>query len=66
MITSLKVLGFDQNTTGMNFFGEKFFLNLEKKHGNQNQIHNIWQKKKDGDVEIFKKSKVSMKHFSQI
>ena len=41
MIISLKVLGFDQNTAGMNFFGEKFFLNLEKKHGHQNWIHKL-------------------------
>ena len=54
MIISLKVLlGFDQNMTGMN----KFFLNLEKKRGNQNQIRKliIDEKEIDGDVEILKK-----------
>ena len=48
----------------------KFFLNLEKKRGNQNQIRKliIDEKEIDGDVEIFKKTyeKVSMKHFSKI
>ena len=47
-----------------------FFLNLEKKRGNQNQIRKliIDEKEIDGDVEIFKKTyeKVSMKHFSKI
>ena len=41
--------------------GEKsrtFFLNLEKKRGNQNQIRKliIEEKEIDGDVEIFKKN----------
>ena len=46
----------------------KFFLNLEKKCGNENQIRKliIDEKEIDGDVEISKKSKVSMKHFSKV
>ena len=37
----------------------KFFLNLEKKCGNQNQICKliIDEKERDGDVEIFKKNR---------
>ena len=37
----------------------KFFLNLEKKHDNQNQIHKliIDEKEIDGDVEIFKENR---------
>ena len=47
----------------------KFFLNLEKKRGNQNQIRKliIDEKEIDGDVEILKKkSEVSMKNFYAI
>ena len=39
----------------------KFFLNLEKKRGKLI----IDEKEIDGDVEISKKSKISMKHFSK-
>ena len=46
----------------------KFYLILEKKHGNQNQIRKLLfdDKEIDGDVEIIKSSKVSMKHFSKV
>ena len=60
MIISLKVLGFDQNVTGMNTAKspQSFFLNLEKKRGNQIQIRKlkIDEKEIDGDVEILKKN----------
>ena len=61
MIKSLKVLGFDQNVTGMDTAKilQNFFLNLEKKRGNQNHIHKliIDEKEIDSDVEILKKIK---------
>ena len=46
----------------------EFFLNLGKKRGNQNQILKliIEGKEIDGDVEILKKLKVSMKHFLKV
>ena len=45
----------------------KFFLNLEKKRGNQNQIRKliIDEKEIDGDVEILKK-KLKLKNFYAI
>ena len=59
MIISLKVLEFDQNVTGMNTVEspQSFFVNLEKKRGNQNQIrkHIFDEKEIDGDVEILRK-----------
>ena len=70
---------YDHNTEGIRIrskcdwyeHGEKstkFLLNLEKKRGNQNQIRKliIDEKEIDGDVEIFKKLKVSLKHFSKV
>ena len=43
MIISLKVLGFDENVTGMKYGQKstKFCMNLEKKRGNQNQIYKL-------------------------
>ena len=67
MIISLRVLGFDQNTIGINTVKsqQSFFLNLDKKHGNQNQIHKLifdththtHTHKIDEDVEILIKIK---------
>ena len=46
----------------------KFFLNLDEKRGNQNQIRKlIFDKKEiDGDAKISKKSKVSVRYFSKV
>ena len=46
----------------------KFFLNLEKKRYNQNQICKliIDEKEIDADAEMLSKSKVSTKHFSKV
>ena len=47
---------------------QSFFFNLGKTRGNQNQIRKLItdEKEIDGDVEILKKSIVSMKHFSKV
>ena len=46
----------------------KFFLNLEKTHDHQNQIRKLifYDKEIDGDVEIFKNSKVSLMRFPKV
>ena len=56
-----KVIGFDQNVTDMNtvLLSTKFFLNLERKHGNLNQNRQLSLDKKEinGDVEVLKNRK---------
>ena len=53
MIILLRVLGLDQNTSGIRVVN-KVFSNLDKKNGNQNQIWKLIfdEKEIDEDVEI--------------